>query len=115
VHPKDARPHPIAERFIRRNRDCVRAAPSPAASLVRLTRETVMWKETAIRLFIGIGGMLVGALFVLMLNGAALAGAERLHVAKARADATAAATAGSGTEEIAALATPDAGQPGRAR
>jgi len=52
-----------------------------------------MWKENAMRLLIGIGGLAVGALFVVMLQGAARADAERLHVAQERANAVAAASA----------------------
>ena len=53
-----------------------------------------MWKDTAIRMLIGASGMAMGALFVLMLQGAAQSDAERLQVAHARANAVAAASVG---------------------
>jgi hypothetical protein len=52
-----------------------------------------MWKETAVRMLVGIGGLAVGASFVLTLRGAAQADAERLQLAHARVTAVAAAIA----------------------
>jgi hypothetical protein len=58
-----------------------------------------MWKETAVRFFIGIAGMAVGALFVLMLQGAAQAGAERLRIAQERANTVVAAATNQHADE----------------
>jgi hypothetical protein len=63
-----------------------------------------MWKETAIRVLIGLGGLVLGGLFVLILNGAALAGAERLHLAHARAHALESAIASEPSEDFGTLA-----------
>ncbi len=63
-----------------------------------------MFKETAIRLLIGIAGTSLGALFVLTLKGAAVADAQRLHAAKARAETIETATSPDHVEEVAALA-----------
>jgi len=41
-----------------------------------------MWKELIVRLFIGVGGLALGALFVLGLRGAALADSQRLAQAQ---------------------------------
>jgi hypothetical protein len=48
--------------------------------------ENKMFKQTAIKLLIGASGLAIGALFVVLLSGAALADAERLHIAPAQAD-----------------------------
>ena len=57
-----------------------------------------MWKETAVRMLVGIGGMALGALFVLGLRGAAQADADRLQLAH-----SAALAAAPSNEEIASL------------
>lgn len=44
-----------------------------------------MTREKLARLFIGGGGIVVGAVFVLILHGAALAGAQRLESAQSHA------------------------------
>lgn len=62
-----------------------------------------MWKETAIRMLVGAGGLTVGALFVLTLQGAAQADADRLQLAHARATAVAAAIASELPERMGAL------------
>jgi len=59
-----------------------------------------MWKEALVRMLIGIGGLAVGALFVLTLQGAAQADAERLQIAHDRANASAAASASGGIDEV---------------
>ena len=74
-----------------------------------------MSRHTAIKLFIGIAGTTLGALFVFMLKGAAVADANRLHAAKARADAIATATAPDSVDEIAALAARVTTWPPRAK
>jgi hypothetical protein len=44
-----------------------------------------MWKDKAIKLFIGASGLAIGALFVFTLHGAAQLSAERLHASQTRA------------------------------
>jgi len=67
-----------------------------------------MWKESAIRILIGISGLAAGALFVLMLQGAAQADAERLQIAHDRANAFAAASANTVPDEPDMQAVPTA-------
>jgi len=44
-----------------------------------------MWKDKAIKLFIGASGLAIGALFLFTLHGAAQLSAERLHASQTRA------------------------------
>jgi hypothetical protein len=63
-----------------------------------------MWKDAAIRIFVGIGGLAVGALFVLTLRGAAQADAHHLQLAHARATAISAKIAREPAIQVSALA-----------
>jgi hypothetical protein len=56
-------------------------------------------------MFVGMGGLAVGALFVLTLRGAAQADADRLQLAHARVTAVAGAIASEPTERTAELAS----------
>jgi hypothetical protein len=73
------------------------AKPDASGSI---KREVSMWKETVVRMLIGISGTAIGALFVVWLHGAARADEQQLHIAHSAALAAAALA----NEELVSLA-----------